>query len=90
MNIDDLYIRTIKDLEQAVEELGTRASHGCVRLRWEDARWIATHCPDGTTVKLFIGIAFLPSVAYSLNVCARQMLFWMRACHEDSADGRTK
>lgn len=42
---------------QAVEELGTRASHGCVRLRWEDAKWIADHCPDGTTVKLFVGAA---------------------------------
>ena len=30
--------------------LGHRASHGCVRLRVEDAKWIYFNCPEGTTV----------------------------------------
>ena len=44
------------DLE-ALEQLGTKASHGCIRLHWEDARWISEHCPTGTTVKIFTGAA---------------------------------
>ena len=30
--------------------LGRRASHGCIRLRVEDAKWIYENCPEGTTV----------------------------------------
>lgn len=30
--------------------LGHRASHGCVRMRVEDAKWIFDNCPEGTTV----------------------------------------
>jgi len=30
--------------------LGRRASHGCVRLRVVDAKWIYDNCPRGTTV----------------------------------------
>ena len=41
--------------QTALAELGQKASHGCVRLRWEDAKWIAENCPDGTTVKIFTG-----------------------------------
>ena len=41
----------------ALEQLGTKASHGCIRLLWEDARWISEHCPAGTTVKIFNGAA---------------------------------
>lgn len=52
--------------EQAAQELGRRASHGCIRLRWEDAQWISTHCPDGTTVKLFIGAAKKPALREAL------------------------
>ena len=48
-------MRTI-DLE-ALEQLGTKASHGCIRLQWEDARWISENCPEGTTVKIFTGAA---------------------------------
>ncbi|MBR1820127.1 MAG: L,D-transpeptidase family protein [Clostridia bacterium] len=40
---------------EAVEQLGSKASHGCVRLRWEDAEWIAAHCPDGTETRIFTG-----------------------------------
>lgn len=35
---------------QARDLLGTPASHGCIRLRSEDAQWIALNCPDGTPV----------------------------------------
>lgn len=31
-------------------KLGTAASHGCVRLRMEDAKWIYDHIPRGTAV----------------------------------------
>ena len=38
---------------QAFAQLGSKASHGCVRLRWEDAQWIALNCPDGTETRIF-------------------------------------
>ena len=37
----------------ALSQLGSKASHGCVRLLWEDAKWISDHCPDGTAVRIF-------------------------------------
>ena len=40
---------------EAVEKLGFMASHGCIRLRWQDAKWIATHCPDDTLTRIFTG-----------------------------------
>jgi len=43
--------------QEALAQLGTKASHGCIRLLWEDARWISEHCPAGTTVKIFNGAA---------------------------------
>lgn len=45
---------TTVDLE-ALSQLGSQASHGCVRLRWEDARWIAENCPDGTVTHIYGG-----------------------------------
>ena len=48
-----------KDLDsvdaEAEARLGSKASHGCVRLRWEDAQWIAENCPDGTETRIFTG-----------------------------------
>ena len=38
---------------EAEDELGIRSSHGCIRMRLEDARWIAENCADGTEVKIF-------------------------------------
>ena len=37
----------------SVNALGSRASHGCVRLRVEDARWIAQNCPAGTLCRIY-------------------------------------
>ncbi len=34
----------------SVRKLGRKASHGCVRLKVEDAKWIYESCPAGTTV----------------------------------------
>ena len=34
----------------SVSALGRKASHGCVRLRVEDAQWIYENCDDGTIV----------------------------------------
>ena len=34
----------------SVYNLGHRASHGCVRLSIDDAKWIYDNCPRGTTV----------------------------------------
>ena len=34
----------------SVNNLGRKASHGCVRLAVDDARWIFENCPVGTTV----------------------------------------
>ncbi len=36
----------------SVYNLGSRASHGCVRLSVADAKWIYDNCPAGTTVKI--------------------------------------
>lgn len=33
--------------------LGTKASHGCIRLRVDDAKWIAEHCFEGTVVNIY-------------------------------------
>ena len=46
----------------ALKELGTKASHGCIRLRWEDAKWIAENCPDGTKVRIFTGAKAKPEL----------------------------
>ena len=37
---------------KAVEQLGTAASHGCIRLRWQDAEFIALNCKPGTKVRI--------------------------------------
>ncbi|MEA4898947.1 MAG: L,D-transpeptidase family protein [Eubacteriales bacterium] len=37
----------------SVRNLGSRASHGCVRLAVEDAKWIYTHCPPNTKVVVY-------------------------------------
>ena len=34
----------------SVRKLGRRASHGCIRLKVEHAKWIYENCPKGTTV----------------------------------------
>ena len=36
--------------QSSVNNLGRKASHGCVRLSVEDAKWIYNNCPAGTTV----------------------------------------
>ena len=41
--------------KSAVAELGRPASHGCVRLRAEDAEFIAKCCLEGTRVHIFQG-----------------------------------
>jgi len=40
-------------IQGSVSKLGSRASHGCVRLKVEDAKWIYNHCPAGTTVIVY-------------------------------------
>lgn len=37
----------------SLEGLGSPVSHGCIRLRPADARWIAENCPAGTQVHIF-------------------------------------
>ena len=39
--------------KQAARELGTPASHGCMRLRVDDARFIAKKCLKGTMVRIY-------------------------------------
>lgn len=39
--------------QSSVNNLGSRASHGCVRLKVEDAKWIYNNCPAGTTVVVY-------------------------------------
>jgi len=35
-----------------LRRFGMPASHGCVRLRWQDAKFIAENCPPGTHVRI--------------------------------------
>ena len=37
----------------SVAALGTRASHGCVRLTVEDAKWLYSNIPAGTTCRIY-------------------------------------
>ena len=39
--------------QSSVNNLGRKASHGCVRLAVEDAKWIYQNCPKGTTVIVY-------------------------------------
>ena len=41
-----------KNKKQVGDErnLGRKASHGCIRLKIDDAKWIYDNCPYGTTV----------------------------------------
>lgn len=41
--------------QDSTEALGERASHGCIRLRPADSRWIAENCMPGTEVNIFEG-----------------------------------
>ena len=38
--------------EQSVRDFGYPVSHGCIRMRTEDAKFIAENCPVGTRVKI--------------------------------------
>ena len=38
---------------RSMSALGSPASHGCVRLRVDDAKWIAKNCPAGTRCKIY-------------------------------------
>lgn len=44
------YTKDKKLQTSTVKKLGTRASHGCIRLEIENAKWIYDNCPPGTTV----------------------------------------
>jgi len=37
----------------SLAKLGSRASHGCVRLKVEDAKWIYSNCGAGTNVVIY-------------------------------------
>ena len=39
--------------QSSVNHLGSRASHGCVRLSVEDAKWIWSNCPQNTKVVIY-------------------------------------
>ncbi len=40
-------------IEESAKKLGTPDSHGCIRLRVDDARFIAKECLEGTLVKIY-------------------------------------
>ena len=40
---------------QAAKDLGSPTSHGCIRLRWQDAAFISENCLPGTLVRIFDG-----------------------------------
>lgn len=39
--------------QSSVNNLGRKASHGCVRLKVEDAKWIWQNCPKGTQITVY-------------------------------------
>ena len=39
--------------KSGIEDFGHPASHGCVRLRWQDAEFIAKCCLEGTRVRIY-------------------------------------
>ena len=41
--------------EQSFHDLGTPASHGCVRLYVSDAKWIYDNCEEGTIITVYEG-----------------------------------
>lgn len=47
--------------------LGKKASHGCVRLMVDDAKWIYDNCGKGTEVESFLGVPD-PELTQSLRV----------------------
>lgn len=60
--VRDILFHSLPSTHQAVSPtedsrlaLGSKASHGCIRLRPSDSRWIAENCPPGTLVKIFDG-----------------------------------
>lgn len=58
--VDDILFHSLPYVQKdesptvdSVEGLGKAVSHGCIRLRPSDARWIAQNCPAGTQVHIF-------------------------------------
>ena len=51
------YFSSLEDtlITQTYNDLGTKASMGCVRLKTIDAKWIYENCPPGTVVEIFDG-----------------------------------
>ena len=39
--------------QSSVNNLGSKASHGCVRLSVEDAKWVWENCPRNTKVIIY-------------------------------------
>lgn len=39
--------------QEALSTFGYPTSHGCIRLRWQDARFISDNCPQGTKVVIY-------------------------------------
>ncbi len=45
--------KSLQSIERlAADQFGTPASHGCVRLRWQDAEFIALNCLPGTRLRI--------------------------------------
>ncbi len=60
--------------KQAAKDFGFPASHGCVRLRWQDAQFISENCPPGTAVRIY--------KSGKRNESLRQLLF--QECYDAS------
>lgn len=46
--------RSLKSINpDEAAKLGVPASHGCIRMRWQDALYIARNCPAGTHVRIY-------------------------------------
>lgn len=47
-------------ITDAYNQLGTKASLGCIRLKCIDAKWIYENCAPGTTVEIYVGSSSRP------------------------------
>ena len=58
--MSEIYVKENESLDNALKRfkrscaksggLGHRASHGCIRMKVKEVKWIYDNCPEGTTV----------------------------------------
>jgi peptidoglycan hydrolase-like protein with peptidoglycan-binding domain len=60
-------VDTMDLITGSFSNLGRRASHGCIRLTVEGAKWIYDNCGKGTQVRIRADLTYDPEMAYTLK-----------------------